>query len=346
MKVLITGGAGYIGSHCSIELLEAGHDVVCVDDLANSDTLTIDKVRQLTGRDISFYERNILDEDALARILADERVDACIHFAGLKSVAESFEKPDSYYQNNVLGTMAVLAAMKRAGVTNFVFSSSAVVYSGSGVPFREDSPVAMPCSPYGKTKFMVEHLLQDYARADDRWSIGILRYFNPVGAHQSGMIEDNPKNPPNNLMPIIIQAASGKRACLEIFGGDYPTRDGTCIRDYIHIVDLARGHVNALDRNVEVRGVGCYNLGRGEGVTVLELVNAFREVNGVEVPHKVVGRRLGDVAVSYASVEKAKKELGWEAGLDIYDMVRDAWRAARLNAKGIDQTFPRLLCGR
>lgn len=326
MKILVTGGTGFIGSHSCIALIEAGHSVVCMDNLANSNRHIPGVLKELTGIDIPLYEHDICDEAFFAEVMQKEQVDACIHLAGLKSVSESIARPDLYYHNNIVGTLSVLSAMRKAGVCNLIFSSSAVVYGEQAPPVSEQSPVVTPPSPYGKTKLMIEQIMRDYAAADERWNMCILRYFNPVGAHPSGLLGENPKDTPNNLMPLILQTAAGEREMLQVFGDDYPTPDGSCIRDYIHIQDLARGHVAAMDVFETRRGVTCYNLGRGEGISVLELITKFEQVNGVKVPHKVVDRRPGDIPVSYAAVDLARRELGWEAHHGVEDMVRDAWK--------------------
>lgn len=331
MRILVTGGTGFIGSHSCIALIEAGHEVVCIDNLSNSSKQVRAIVREITGIGITLYEHDVSDEVFLTQVMKKEKIDACIHLAGLKSVSESIKYPGRYYRNNINGTLAVLKAMRRAGVWNLIFSSSAVVYGEQAPPVSELTPLRMPASPYGKTKLMIEHILQDHAAADERWNFCILRYFNPVGAHPSGKLGENPKDTPNNLMPLIVQAAAGE-AVLQVFGGDYPTPDGSCIRDYIHIQDLAQGHVSAL-QSFHKCGVTCYNLGRGEGISVLELISAFEEVNNVMIPYEVVSRRSGDIVSSFAMVEKAKKELDWVARHDVKDMVRDSWNWKLTNSK-------------
>lgn len=326
MRVLVTGGTGFIGSHCSVELLKAGHDIVCVDNLANSSMAVVDGIREITGKDIVFYDSDICDRKRLEGILAKEKVDACLHCAGLKSVGESFSQPDEYYRINVTGTLVLCEALANAGVWNFVYSSSATVYGGGKeTGYTEDSPLVMPVSPYGKTKLFIEEILSDLARADERWSVCLLRYFNPVGAHPSGIIGENPVGQPNNVMPAILQAAAGTGRTLHIFGDDYPTNDGTCVRDYLHICDLAEGHVAALTYMEKRRGLSVFNLGRGQGVSVKELVDAFERENGVQVPHIMAPRRQGDVHTCFANVDKARKELGWATDRNVSDMVRDVW---------------------
>lgn len=324
MNILVTGGAGYIGSHTCVSLLEAGHSVVVADNLCNSKADTIERVKQLTGKDIIFYKTDVTIEAAVNAIFANHRIDGVMHFAGLKSVAESVEKPLTYYYNNVVSTMVLARACQKFGVRRFVFSSSATVYGENKVPFVETMTLLPATNPYGSTKAMSERILMDIAGSYPGWSVALLRYFNPVGAHESGLIGEAPNGIPNNLMPYITQVAKGKLEKLRVFGNDYPTVDGTGVRDYIHVMDLAEGHVAALNKLTE--GVHIYNLGTGRGTSVLQLVHAFEEANGLKLPYEIVGRRPGDIAECYADVSKAKRELGWTAKRDIIDMCRDAWR--------------------
>lgn len=323
MNILVTGGAGYIGSHTSLALLEKGHKVIVVDNLCNSNAETINTVKQLTGKNILFYLLDVTDEKAVNTIFSSHNIDGVIHFAGLKAVGESVEVPLTYYYNNLISTMNIAQACLKYRVKRLIFSSSATVYGDNISPFIETMSLFPPTNPYGQTKAMSERILTDIAVASPFLSVSILRYFNPVGAHESGLIGETPNGTPNNLMPYITQVAKGKLEKLKIYGNDYPTPDGTGVRDYIHVMDLAEGHVAALDHLVE--GVNIYNLGTGKGTSVLELVKAFEEVNGVEVPYEIVNRRPGDIAVCYADVTKAKEELGWSAKRDLAAMCRDAW---------------------
>ncbi len=324
MNILVTGGAGYIGSHTCVVLLEAGHEVIVADNLCNSKAETIDKVEQITNKKMVFYPIDVTDEEAVERIFADHKIDGVIHFAGLKAVAESVEKPLEYYYNNTVSTMVLAKACQRHGVEKFIFSSSATVYGENEVPFVETMDLLPAANPYGETKAISERILMDTAKANSKFSVSLLRYFNPVGAHESGFIGEEPTGIPNNLMPYVTQVAKGKLEKLQVFGNDYPTPDGTGVRDYIHVMDLAEGHVASLDRLTP--GVHIYNLGTGQGISVLQLVKAFEEVNGVRVPYEIMGRRPGDIAESYADVSKAEKELNWKAKRGIKEMVRDAWR--------------------
>jgi UDP-glucose 4-epimerase len=324
MNVLVTGGAGYIGSHTCVALLEAGHTVIVADNLCNSKAETIDRVRQITGRDITFYIINVTEETAVDEVFSKHDIDGVIHFAGLKAVGESLEKPLKYYYNNIVSTMVLCKACFKYGVGKFVFSSSATVYGENEVPFIETMELLPTTNPYGETKAMSERILVDLAKANIWFSVSLLRYFNPVGAHESGLIGEDPNGIPNNLMPYVTQVAKGKLEKLRVLGNDYPTIDGTGVRDYIHVVDLAEGHVAAIEKLNE--GVHIYNLGTGRGTSVLELVKAFEEVNGIKVPYEIVGRRPGDIAECYADASKAKRELGWKAKRGIREMVRDAWR--------------------
>ena len=336
MSVLVTGGAGYIGSHTCVKLLEAGYDVVVLDNLSNSSPKAIGRVEEITGKKIRFYECDILDKVGMRTIFEENTIDSVIHFAGLKAVGESVAVPLKYYENNIAGTVYLLEVMQEFGVKKIVFSSSATVYGMTDkMPLTEDLPTSAN-SPYGQTKLMIEQILQDLAVSDKDWAISLLRYFNPVGAHESGRIGENPKGIPNNLMPYITQVALGKLPQLSIFGNDYPTKDGTGVRDYIHVVDLADGHLKALDKLNTTKGVLIHNLGTGVGYSVLDLVKAFEEANGVTIPYKFAPRRPGDVTVCYADPTKAKTELGWEAKKSIVDMCRDAWNWQKNNPNGYD----------
>ena len=323
MQVLVTGGAGYIGSHTCVALLEAGHEVVVADNLCNSRAETIDKIKQITEREVAFYRIDVTDERAVDEIFAKHNFDGVLHFAGLKAVGESVAKPLQYYYNNLVCTMVLIKACLKYGVKKFVFSSSATVYGENKVPFVENMELLPTTNPYGETKAMSERILQDVARANPDLEVSILRYFNPVGAHESGLIGEAPNGIPNNLMPYITQVAKGKLEKLKIFGNDYPTIDGTGVRDYIHVMDLAEGHVAALHHLTP--GVHIYNLGTGRGTSVLQLVKAFEEANGIKIPYEIVGRRPGDIAECYADPSKAKRELGWVAKRGILQMCRDAW---------------------
>ena len=330
MAILVTGGAGYIGSHTVIELQNAGFEVVVVDNLSNSSKESLKRVTKITGKEVTFYEADILDREALENIFEKEVIDACIHFAGLKAVGESVAKPWEYYYNNISGSLILLDVMRKHNVKNIIFSSSATVYgSPAFVPITEECPKGDITNPYGQTKGMLEQMLIDIQKADPEWNVIILRYFNPIGAHKSGLIGENPNGIPNNLMPFVTKVAKGQLKKLSIFGSDYDTIDGTGVRDYIHVVDLAKGHVNAIEKLDS--GVNIYNLGTGRGTSVLEIVNAFIKVTGADVPYEIVGRRPGDIAVCFADAGKAKKELGWKAELGIEEMVRDAWRFEQQN---------------
>lgn len=327
MAILVTGGAGYIGSHTVVELMSAGKDVVVVDDFSNSHPDVIDRVAQIVGKRPKLYQANILDKAALRDIFQKEKIDAVIHFAAFKAVGESVEKPLKYYHNNIGGLISVLEVMVEFNVKKIVFSSSATVYGAiNQPPFTEDMPVGTATNPYGSTKIMNEQILQDVYTSDNGWSVMLLRYFNPIGAHQSGLIGEDPNGIPNNIMPYITQVALGKLPKLHIFGDDYDTPDGTGVRDYIHVVDLAQGHVKAVDYLENHTGVQKVNLGTGEGYSVLQLVNTFKRVNNVDVPYQIDGRRPGDIATCYANCDYAKKLLGWTAQRDLADMCRDSWR--------------------
>jgi UDP-glucose 4-epimerase len=325
MRVLVTGGAGFIGSHTVTALMEAGHEPIVVDNLSNSDPSVIRRIGEITGSAPEFHVTDIRNQDALADIV-ESGVDACMHFAAWKAVGESVEEPLSYYENNVGGTVALLEVLLDAGVENFVFSSSATVYGETDdLPMTEDMAVGTATNPYGWSKIMMEQVLRDVYVANPGWSISLLRYFNPVGAHPSGLIGEDPTGVPNNLMPFVAKVAAGLLPRLRVFGGDYPTSDGTGIRDYIHVVDLAAGHLAALDRLADEPGVHVFNLGTGKGHSVLEVVKTYEEESGQPVPYEIVERRSGDVAASWADVSKAERELGWKTSLDLADMCRDSW---------------------
>ena len=326
MAILVTGGAGYIGSHTVVELLEAGEDIVIVDNFVNSKPEALDKIKKITGKDFKFYEVDILDEEKLEKVFKENNIESVIHFAGLKAVGESVVKPIEYYHNNITGTLVLLKLMKKYNCKRIVFSSSATVYGDPAqIPITEECPKGQCTNPYGWTKSMLEQVLTDIQKADPEWNVMLLRYFNPIGAHKSGTIGENPNGIPNNLMPYITQVAVGKLKELGVFGNDYDTPDGTGVRDYIHVVDLAKGHLKALAKIRQEAGVKIYNLGTGHGYSVLDLVNTFQKVNNVEVKYKIVGRRAGDIATCYADPSKAKKELGWVAEKGIEDMCRDSW---------------------
>ncbi len=334
MSVLLTGGAGYIGSHTAVSMIEAGEKVVVADNLSNASYESLRRVQELTGAEIPFYQLDLRDERAMNGMFERENIESVIHFAGLKAVGESVEKPLLYYRNNLDSTLTLLEVMERYGVRNIVFSSSATVYLDGNAPFSENSPLGCAC-PYGWTKFMIEQILRD-AAATGKLSAVLLRYFNPVGAHPSGRIGEDPSGVPANLMPYISQTASGKREKLTVFGNDYPTRDGTGERDYLHVCDLAEGHVAALRYCREHPGAEVFNLGRGQGVTVLELIEAWNRANAMTIPYVIGSRRDGDIAVSYAIADKAKALLGWEARRSVEDMCRDAWNWQKQNPNGYE----------
>lgn len=335
MKLLVTGGAGYIGSHTVIELIAKGHDVVVIDNLSNSSNEALRRVEEITGRTIPFYEADVRDQNALDNIFAAGDIDAVIHFAGLKAVGESVEKPLLYYQNNLDSTLVLLAAMQAHGVKKLVFSSSATVYGSAPVPYAEGAVVGQGITnPYGKTKYFIEEIIRDVSAADEEFEATILRYFNPIGAHPSGRIGEDPSGIPNNLMPYITQVATGRREKLNVFGGDYDTKDGTGVRDYIHVDDLAEGHVAAIEHSKP--GFTAYNLGSGVGVSVLELVRAFEEASGRRIPYEIVDRRAGDLPESYALVDRAREELDWTVKRSIEDACADSWRWQSQNPKGYE----------
>jgi UDP-glucose 4-epimerase len=332
--ILVTGGAGYIGSHMCVALVNAGHEVVALDNLCNSSSRSIDAVTEITGSRVDLYRADLRDRDALARIFAERDVAAVIHFAGLKAVGESVADPLLYYDNNVAGTLRLVECMSAAGVKTLIFSSSATVYGASDdVPFTESAPTA-PENPYGRTKLVVEQLLRDLCSADAEWRVSLLRYFNPVGAHPSGMLGEDPRGVPNNLVPFIAQVAVGRRPSLRVFGDDYPTPDGTGVRDYIHVVDLAAGHLEALSFLEGTRGAHAHNLGTGTGYSVLEVIEAFAAAAGKHIPYEIVARRPGDVAVSYADPTKARRELGWQTERNLNQMCEDVWRWQAKNPNG------------
>ncbi len=338
MTILVTGGAGYIGSHTVLELLNAGLRVVVLDNLSNASPESLRRVEALTDKKIAFVEGDIRDAALLDRVFAQYQPSQVIHFAGLKAVGESVVQPVSYYQNNVGGTLTLLEAMAKAGVHSLVFSSSATVYgTPKHLPIKESMATGGTTNPYGTSKWMIEQILQDTAKADPRWRFALLRYFNPIGAHPSGQIGEDPKGLPNNLVPYISQVAVGKLPELNIFGDDYDTPDGTGVRDYIHVVDLAVGHLKALEKLERDAGVHIYNLGTGQGYSVLDMVRAFEKVSGRDIPYRIVPRREGDIAVCYASAEKALKELGWQAEKGLEEMMADTWRWQSLNPNGFPQ---------
>lgn len=335
MAILITGGCGYIGSHTCIELLDAGHDIVVLDNYYNSKPEALRRVKELSGKEFPFYECDIRDAEGLRKIFAAHSIEAVIHFAGLKAVGESVQKPLEYFDNNVGGTITLLEVMREAGCKRMVFSSSATVYGmNNPSPLKETMPTGGVTNPYGRTKFMIEGILEDLCVSDPEWTAVMLRYFNPIGAHASGRIGEDPNGIPNNLMPYISQVAIGKLQKLSVFGNDYDTHDGTGVRDYIHVVDLAKGHVKAVEYAMKHPGAEAINLGTGTGYSVLDLVNAFQNVNGVPVPYVIAPRRAGDIATCYADPSKAKELLNWTAELDVNDMCRDTWRWQKQNPNG------------
>lgn len=328
-KILVTGGAGYIGSHACVELLDAGYDIVVMDNFYNSDPAVLARISELTGREFAFYEADIRDETKMKQIFAEHAIDAVMHFAGLKAVGESVAKPLAYYETNIGGSLVLCRVMQQAGCKRLVFSSSATVYGmNNPVPYKEEFPTSAT-NPYGSTKVMIERILQDICAADPDWSVALLRYFNPIGAHKSGLIGENPSGIPNNLLPYVAQVASGKLKELTVFGDDYPTPDGTGVRDYIHVVDLAQGHIAALRYCMEHTGVEAVNLGTGSGTSVLEIVRAFEQVSGRKIPYRIAGRRPGDIAECYADTQKAKELYGYIAQRGIREMCEDTWRFAK-----------------
>ncbi|WP_409252066.1 UDP-glucose 4-epimerase GalE [Bacillus sp. SCS-153A] len=334
MSILVTGGTGYIGSHTVVELLENEYDVIIVDNYSNSKPEVLRRIHTITGKQPAFYEVDLLDKEGLDKVFSENTIDAVIHFAGLKAVGESVEKPLFYYKNNIAGTITLLEVMQQHDVKRLVFSSSATVYGvPEQVPMVEDFPLSAT-NPYGQTKLMIEQILRDVAVSDPSWSIALLRYFNPIGAHKSGLIGEDPNGLPNNLMPYITQVAVGKLEQLSVFGSDYPTVDGTGVRDYIHVVDLAEGHLKALDKVMAETGVEAYNLGTGKGYSVLQMVEAFEQASSRKVPYKIVERRPGDIAECFADPAKAEKELGWKAEKSLLEMCEDSWRWQSKNPQG------------
>ena len=335
MNVLVTGGAGYIGSHTCVELLNSGYGVVVIDNLCNSNPKSLDRVRELTGKELTFYEGDVRDEALLKKIFAENDIGCVIHFAGLKAVGESVSIPWKYYDNNLNSTLVLTKVMKEAGMMNIIFSSSATVYTADNeMPLRETSRTGGCTNPYGWTKYMTEVILSDMSKAEKDWSVVLLRYFNPIGAHPSGRMGEDPRGIPNNLMPYITQVAVGRREKLSVYGNDYPTHDGTGVRDYIHVVDLAKGHVAAVDYACKHKGCEVFNLGTGVGVSVLDMVNTFREVNQVELPYVIAPRRPGDIATCYADPTKSREVLGWTAQHTLADMCRDSWNWQKNNPMG------------
>ena len=335
MAILVTGGAGYIGSHTCVELLNAGYEVVVLDNLYNSCSEALDRVEKITGKKIKFFEADLLHRTAVEEVFESEHIDSVIHFAGLKAVGESVAKPLEYYHNNITGTLILCDVMRKHGVKNIIFSSSATVYGDPAfIPITEKCPKGKITNPYGQTKGMLEQILTDLHVADPEWNVVLLRYFNPIGAHKSGWIGEDPKGIPNNLVPYIAQVAVGKRECLGVFGNDYPTHDGTGVRDYIHVVDLAIGHVKALKKIEEKAGVCIYNLGTGKGYSVLDVVKAYEKACGKPIKYEIKDRRPGDIATCYADATKAKEELGWVAERGIEEMCEDSWRWQSMNPDG------------
>lgn len=333
MKILVTGGIGYIGSHTCVELLKQGMEVVVFDNLYNAKIDVVDKIKEITGKGITFYQADMRDKESMRPIFEENKIDAVIHFAGLKAVGESVEKPLLYYQNNITGTLNLCELMKEYDCKKMIFSSSATVYGApKTVPIKEDFPLHTT-NPYGTTKLMLEQILTDFCKADTAWHVILLRYFNPIGAHESGLIGESPNGIPNNLMPYITQVAIGKLPYLRVFGDDYDTPDGTGVRDYIHVVDLAKGHVNAVEAIMQKSGVSIYNLGTGIGYSVLDIVKAFEKANGITIPYQIQGRRAGDIAVCYANAQKAYEELGWKAEYGLERMCKDAWHFVQKNDK-------------
>jgi UDP-glucose 4-epimerase len=337
MKILVTGGAGYIGSHTCVELQQNGYDVAVIDNLSNSSEESLKRVAKITGKEVPFYKVDILDKEEMDKVFTKEKPDAVIHFAGLKAVGESVEKPYEYYNNNIAGTLCLIDVMRKHNVKNIIFSSSATVYGDPAIiPITEECPKGVCTNPYGWTKWMLEQILTDIQKADPEWNVVLLRYFNPIGAHESGIIGENPNGIPNNLMPYVTQVAVGKLKELGIFGNDYDTPDGTGVRDFIHVVDLAKGHVKALAKIKDKSGLNIYNLGTGVGYSVLDVVKNFEEATGVKVPYVIKPRRAGDIAICYSDASKAKRELGWVAEKGIKEMCADSWRWQKNNPNGFE----------
>ncbi|MDU1824548.1 MULTISPECIES: UDP-glucose 4-epimerase GalE [Clostridium] len=338
MSILVAGGTGYIGSHTCIELINAGYEVIIVDNFCNSKPEVLKRIEELSNAKPKFYEVDVLDREALSKVFDENNIEAVINFAGLKAVGESVEKPIEYYNNNITGTLVLCDVMRKYNVKKLVFSSSATVYGMENkVPFNEEMPTASATNPYGSTKLFIEQILKDIFISDNEWSIALLRYFNPIGAHESGRIGEDPNGIPNNLMPYITQVAVGKRKELSVFGNDYETHDGTGVRDYIHVVDLAKGHLKAVGKVLNSKGVEAYNLGTGIGYSVLDVVNSFEKASGKKVPYKVVERRAGDIGTCYADATKALRELGWKAEKDLDDMCMDSWRWQKNNPNGYEK---------
>ena len=338
MRILVTGGAGYIGSHTCVELLNAGYEVVVMDNLYNSNRKALDRVAEITGKTVTFYQTDLLGREGVKAIFDAEKIDAVIHFAALKSVAESISKPIEYYTNNITGTLILCDEMRNHGVKNIIFSSSATVYGDPAeIPISENCPKGQPTNPYGRTKSMMEQILTDLNTADPEWNVILLRYFNPIGAHKSGLIGEDPKGIPNNLLPYVSQVAIGKLPEINVYGSDYKTHDGTGVRDYIHVVDLARGHVKAVEKLARKEGVSIYNLGTGNGYSVLDIIHAFEKACGKKLPYVIRERRPGDLDMLYASCEKAERELGWKAEFGLDEMCADSWNWQSKNPNGYDE---------
>lgn len=336
MSLLITGGTGFIGSHTVVELLALDKDIVIVDNLANSSTLVLDRIKQITGKTVTFIEADICDRQAMQQVFLKHDIDAVVHFAGLKAVGESSTMPLSYYHNNVTGSITLLQVMAEHGVKNLVFSSSATVYGENNPSPLDETMPTSATNPYGQTKLMIENILFDLAKSDEQWSIACLRYFNPIGAHESGLIGENPNGIPNNLLPYVSQVAVGRLAQLQVFGDDYPTSDGTGVRDYIHVVDLAQGHVKALEKLKDIAGCVPINLGTGNGTSVLEIVNTFKDISGQDIPYHIAPRRAGDIATVYADASVANNLLNWHAERDLATMIADTWRWQSQNPNGFE----------
>lgn len=335
MSILVTGGAGFIGSHTCVELLNAGYEIVVMDNFYNSKPESLNRIKKITGKDFPFYEADIRDRAALDKIFTENKIEAVIHFAGLKAVGESVQKPLEYYENNISGTVTLCEAMRDNGCKKIVFSSSATVYGSlNKSPLTEDMHIGGTTNPYGTTKYMIELILQDLYKSDNEWSVVILRYFNPIGAHESGLIGENPNGIPNNLLPYVSQVAVGKLEQVSVFGDDYDTPDGTGVRDYIHVVDLALGHIKAVEKVLDTKELNVYNLGTGKGYSVLEIINAFEKASGKKINYKIVDRRPGDLATCYSDPSKAYKELGWKAERDLAKMCEDSWRWQKNNPNG------------
>ncbi len=338
MQILVTGGAGYIGSHTCVELLQAGYDVIVLDNLYNSNQKAIDRIEQITQKKVKFYKEDILDKEALKKVFQENKIDAVIHFAGLKAVGESVQKPVEYYTVNISGTLNLIDVMRNYGCKNIIFSSSATVYGEPAqIPITESCPKGTCTNPYGWTKWMLEQILTDVHTSDPEWNVILLRYFNPIGAHESGLIGEDPKGIPNNLLPYVAQVAIGKLKCVGVFGNDYDTPDGTGVRDYIHVVDLAKGHVKALDKIKEKAGCRVYNLGTGKGYSVLDVIHAFSKACGHEIPYEIKPRRAGDIATCYSKCDLAKEELGWQAEYDLDAMCASSWKWQTMNPNGYNE---------